>query len=297
MFKLAHISDVHLGPLPKVPIRDLFSKRITGYVNWQRNRRKHLFGNTLELLIDHIGSQQPDHLAITGDLVNLSTKIEISTVKTWLETLGDPLNISVVPGNHDAYVPGAVGRAMRAWAPYLSGDNEPLARDPHYPYLRRRGPLALIGCSTAIATVPFSANGYFSSRQARETLNLLKKAGDEGLCRVVMIHHPPIRGAIADYKRMIGIRRFAAVMREAGAELVLHGHTHLNTLYHLQGKTKQVPVVGIASASQGLGGHKPPASYNLFSISGDAGQWHIERQRFILDETATTFRLDIEETL
>jgi 3',5'-cyclic AMP phosphodiesterase CpdA len=296
MFKLAHISDIHLGPLPKVPIRDLFSKRITGYVNWRRNRRKHLFGNTLELLIDHISHQQPDHMAITGDLVNLATKTEISTVKTWLEALGDPQNISVVPGNHDAYVPGAVGRAMLAWAPYLSGDHQPLAEEPHYPYLRRRGPVALIGCSTAVATVPFSANGYFSARQARETLNLLKKTGEEGLCRVVMIHHPPIRGAIANYKRMIGIRRFAAVLREGGAELVLHGHTHLNTLYQLQGKSGPVPVVGIASASQGLGGHKPPASYNLFSIDGGPGEWMIRRERFILDDTALGFQLDIEQT-
>ena len=36
--RLAHISDVHLGPLPKVKRSELFSKRITGYVNFRRNR-------------------------------------------------------------------------------------------------------------------------------------------------------------------------------------------------------------------------------------------------------------------
>ena len=40
MFRLAHISDVHLGPLPPVTYRQLASKRITGYINWQRNRSK-----------------------------------------------------------------------------------------------------------------------------------------------------------------------------------------------------------------------------------------------------------------
>src|SRR6516162_7078496 len=39
MFQLAHLSDPHLGPLPRVGIGDLASKRAFGYVNWHRNRR------------------------------------------------------------------------------------------------------------------------------------------------------------------------------------------------------------------------------------------------------------------
>lgn len=295
MFKLAHISDIHFGPLPAVPLRDLFSKRITGYVNWQRNRRKHLFGNTLDLLIEHIRSQDPDHLAVTGDLANLATEAEIENVGNWLRALGNPHDISVIPGNHDAYVPGAVGRATRNWAPYMTGDGEAHAGNPHFPYLRKRSPVALIGCSTAVATPPFSANGYFGRKQARATLNLLQETKAEGLCRVVMIHHPPIKGATANYKRLVGIRRFGAVLREAGAELVLHGHTHLNTLYHLPSAEKDVPVVGIASASQGPGGHRPASSYNLFSIYGKPGNWQITRQRYKMADNGHDFSLDIEE--
>ncbi len=65
MFKLAHISDVHLGPLPNLTIRELASKRITGYVNWHRNRRKHLFPNALEMTLKALRGENPDHLAIT----------------------------------------------------------------------------------------------------------------------------------------------------------------------------------------------------------------------------------------
>ena len=107
MFKLAHISDVHLGPLPRLSIHELFSKRITGFVNWHRNRRKHLFGSTLDLLLDDIRSHKADHLAVTGDLVNLASGIEIRAAAAWLRELGDPAATSVVPGNHDAYVPGS----------------------------------------------------------------------------------------------------------------------------------------------------------------------------------------------
>lgn len=286
MFKLAHISDVHLGPLPDLSFMELASKRITGFVNWHRNRRKHMFSNTLELIMADMERQKPDHMAITGDLVNLATNLEIEAVTAWLTDAGKPEDISLVPGNHDAYVPGAYDKTTKAWYRYMRGDQGPAVwdEDDHvFPYVRVRGNVAIIGCSTAVATPPFAASGYFGRRQARETVNLLRAAGEAGLFRVVMIHHPPIRGAASAHKRMLGIRRFGATIRAGGAELVLHGHTHLNTVYDLKGQITRVPVVGIASASQSPGGKKPPAGYNLFSISGEPGNWSVVRERYALN--------------
>lgn len=294
MFKLAHISDVHLGPLPELSLRELASKRITGFVNWHRNRSRHLFTGTLDSLLADIEKKDPDHLAITGDLVNLASSLEIKAVTEWLADAGEPENISIVPGNHDAYVPGAYEKTSRAWYPYMRGDDAPTHwHDRHhcFPYMRVRGPVALIGCSTAVATPPFAASGYFGQRQARATVNLLQAAGEAGLFRVVMIHHPPIRGATSMHKRMIGIRRFAATISSGGAELVIHGHTHLNTVHWLKGQQGPVPVVGIASASQGPGGHKPPAAYNLFTIVGEPGNWQLTRERYALSDDATTVTL------
>lgn len=285
MFRLAHISDVHLGPLPALTFLELFSKRITGFVNWHRNRRRHLFTNTLDVLLEDLDRRAHDHLAITGDLVNLATSLEIAAVRRWLPETGAPENVSVVPGNHDAYVRGAYEKATQAWYPYMRGDAAPATWREDldiFPYLRVRDRVAIIGCSTAVATPPFSASGYFSSRQARDTVNMLRATGEAGLFRVVLIHHPPIRGATSFHKRMIGIRRFAATISTGGAELVLHGHTHLDTVHWLAGQVKPVPVVGIASASQGPGGHKPPAGYNLFSISGSPGNWDVLRERYAL---------------
>lgn len=290
MFKLAHISDVHLGPLPDLSLRELASKRITGFVNWHRNRRRHLFTGTLDCLMADIEKRDPDHMAITGDLVNLASSREITAVTDWLDDAGDPANISIVPGNHDAYVPGAYEKTTRAWYPFMRADGAPADwHENHrcFPYMRVRGPVALIGCSTAVATPPFAASGYFGQRQARATVKLLRQAGDAGLFRVVMIHHPPIRGATSLHKRMLGIRRFAATISSGGAELVIHGHTHLNTVYWLRGQNGPVPVVGISSASQGPGGHKPPAAYNLFTIAGEAGNWHLTRERYALNADAT----------
>jgi len=290
MFTLAHLSDVHLGPLPDISFRELLSKRVTGYVNWQRNRRKQLFGNTLELLLQDMLAQNPDHVALTGDLVNLATNTEIEAAGVWLKTFADPMKVSVSPGNHDAYVPGAFDRAYEMWKPWMTGDGR--YEDHNFPYVRIRGDVAIIGLSTATAMPPFMASGYFGTGQARRFANVARELGEKGLFRVVMIHHPPVRGAAANHKRMIGIRRFAAALHLGGAELVLHGHTHLNTLYWLSGQRgRQVPVVGIASASQGNGGHKPPAAYNLFRISREGAGWSLVRERHALNEDGLGFHL------
>ncbi len=299
MFRLAHISDIHLGPLPTLSLRELASKRITGYVNWHRHRRKRLVGNVLEMLLEDIENRSPDHLAITGDLMNLSTKAEIAATRAWLEATGDPYDVSIIPGNHDAYVPGAYEKICRAWKPWMCGDEAHVSGrgDQMFPYMRVRGPVALIGISTANATPPFLAGGYFGRGQARRTVNLLRRARELGLFRVVMIHHPPLHEATGWHKRMIGIRRFAAAVSTGGADLVLHGHTHEDTLHWLKTRDGAVPVVGIPSASQGAGGRRPPAGHNLFIISGEPGSWTCVRESYRFKEDMSELVLKATDEL
>ncbi|MBO6730918.1 MAG: metallophosphoesterase [Rhizobiaceae bacterium] len=280
MFRLAHLSDIHLGPLPGVTYRQLASKRITGYINWHRNRRRNLHEGVTERLLSDMAGFDPDHVAITGDLVNLALDAELEMAQLWLESLGPAAGVSVVPGNHDAYVPGALSRACRAWEKWMHADLTPATTTRHgFPYLQRRGPLAIIGASSAVATAPFMASGSFSSEQAKGLSELLEKAGAENLFRVIMIHHPPVRGATATRKRLYGIRRFQKVLRKAGAELVIHGHTHLATTHWITGKDGRIPVVGVAAAGQGPGSSKPAAQYNLFDIDGKPGAWRLTLQR------------------
>ncbi|WP_315925652.1 metallophosphoesterase [Mesorhizobium sp. SP-1A] len=279
MFRLAHLSDVHLGPLPDVTYRDLASKRVVGYVNWQRNRRRHMHDAVIDTLVADIKAQQPSHTAITGDLVNLALDGEIEMARLWLEGLGDPHDVSVVPGNHDAYVPGAFDKVCRAWAPWMTGDGANGPVDRHsFPYLRVRGGVALIGVSTARATAPFMANGFFEEGQAGRLGRLLDETGRRGLFRAIMIHHPPVRGAVSQHKRLFGIARFQKTINRHGAELILHGHSHEPTLYWT-GRGAVIPVVGVAAAGQAPGGRRPAAQYNLLEIGGEKGNWRIRLTR------------------
>lgn len=281
MFRLAHISDIHLGPLPAVTRRELLSKRITGYINWQRNRSSGMGGETLVALVDHLKCQRVDHIAVTGDLVNLALDQELENAREWLTELGEAENVSVVPGNHDTYVGGALKKIRSEWREWMCGDREETSK---FPYLRVRDGVALIGVNSGRATAPFMATGSFREKQARRLAGILDEAHERGLFRIIMIHHPPQKNATARHKRLIGANRFRKILKRHGAELVLHGHTHLPTQVTLPGAHGDVPVFGVASASQSPvsnGAHlKPPANYTIFEIERHQEQWVCNFTRF-----------------
>lgn len=285
MFRLAHISDVHLGPLPHLRKRDLVSKRITGYLNWRRNRAKSLGSTVLAALIDDLHEAKPDHIVMTGDLVNLSLDAELPAAKLWMEALGEPETVSYVPGNHDAYVMGALQKTTQNLAEFIGDRPDDLT----FPSLRIRGDVAMIGVNSARATPVFVAAGYVSDRQMQALQNILTETGKQGLCRVIMIHHPPVRGAASRSKRLYGIRKFQRIIREAGAELVLHGHTHLPTLNWIAGVDKsRVPVVGVSAAAQSTGGRMPASGWNEFEISKQDAGFSIQLIRHQLSSDKNT---------
>ncbi|MCX7669119.1 MAG: metallophosphoesterase, partial [Anaerolineae bacterium] len=119
----------------------------------------------------------------------------------------------------------------------------------------------------------FLATGRFRADEAAEVASLLDMAGKDGLFRVVLIHHPPFRFEDDASRRLYGIRLFQRTILNAGAELVLNGHTHVNSWRMIGPEDGGIPVVGVPSASQGPGGSKPAARWNEFRISGEPGKW------------------------
>jgi 3',5'-cyclic AMP phosphodiesterase CpdA len=283
MFRLAHLSDIHLSPIPVLRRRQLMSKRITGYVNWRRNRVHSHQPEVLTKLLADLAARDPDHVAVTGDLINLGLETEIVNAREWLTLLGPPDEVTVVCGNHDAYVPGALAKALTQWQPWVTGDDGRLVcGSDDFPTLRRRGRISLIGCNSARATLPFFATGFFKGGQAKRLAAILEQEGAAGQCRVVLIHHPPVSGATRRHKRLNGQSLFRKVIARHGAELVLHGHTHLNTVHTISGPKGPVPVVGVPSGAQAplAAMRKPAARYNMFEFSqGDDG-WSIGMEEF-----------------
>ncbi|WP_455481669.1 metallophosphoesterase family protein [Bartonella sp. B35(2025)] len=279
MFYLAHISDVHLSPLPQPSLFELFGKRITGYLNWQKKRKNQMATNVLEILMDTLKKKKPDHLIISGDLVNLALDKEFEQARNWLLNQGQPQNISLTFGNHDAYVRGAFKKACTLFYPWIT-DDFPQKNPLSFPYMRVRDNIAIIGASSAIATPFFQAFGYFDKTQAQTLSKLLNKAAARNLFRIIVIHHPPFHHATSWHKKLWGIERFLNVIKHHGCELILHGHTHLPTLNIVEGKMGKIPIVGVASASQAFDSKKSPAGFNLFAIEHFHHQWHCQLQRY-----------------
>lgn len=299
MFRLAHISDIHLGPLPRVTRRELFSKRITGYINFRRNRSSVQPTQITDNLISYLDTLAPDHTAITGDLINLGLNQEIQIAKSWLETLGSPQDNTVILGNHDAYVRGARDKAMASWQDWICGDNKiPVVNESDYPVIRRRGEISIICCNSARASAPFLATGYFKEKQAATLKNILLQERENGQCCVILIHHPPGIKATSRPKRLIGANRFREAIKEAGADLILHGHTHLDTLSYIDGPDKSVPVVCVPAAYQWAGHHKPPSGLNILNILRSKENWQIELERHGLSENnPKQFELKIKQQI
>lgn len=267
MFRIAHLTDPHVGPLPRPRLRQLLNKRLTGWYNWRRSRRDIHDMELLAELIADIHAQEPDHIACTGDTCNIGLPSEWGTSRVFLEELGDPSRVSFVPGNHDAYVLGALEGLMREVSPWTRGDD---GREAAFPFLRRYGPIALIGLSSAIPTLPFVASGRVGSKQMRATEKILGDLGQDPSCfRIVLIHHPPHVGGAQSGRNLTDAPRFEAMIRRVGAELVLHGHNHVGSLAHIEGPRGPVPVIGAPSASARGGTLTHKAGYHLFTIGQD----------------------------
>ena len=273
-FTLAHLSDPHLPPMPAARLRDLAGKRALGYLNWTRNRHKFHRREVLDALVSDLQAQAPDQIAVTGDLVNLALDAEFAPSRAWLESVGAADRVTVIPGNHDAYVRATRHRFAEAWGDYLRSDEAPDG-SVKFPLLRRRGPLALISASSAVPTPPLMATGRLGRRQLAALERMLAALAAEQAFRVLLIHHP-LRSD-SRYKRLTDSADLIALLKGHGVELVLHGHDHVHSTIWIDGPRGKIPVIGVPSASAVAHGRYPSAAYNLFSIEREGDAWRCEQ--------------------
>ncbi len=260
MTVLAHLSDPHIGPLPRARMRELAGKRALGFFNWHRRRKAIHRMETLTDLVADLKEQTPDQIALTGDLVNIALPAEFLNTRAFLHALGQPADVRSCPAITismcgarplpAASIGATICAATTARAFRICAGAAPLAldriveRDPdravHGDRKARRG------ADRGIPRVAGAAKG-------------------EDLFRVVMIHHPPSRKRGDRFKYLIDTEAFAKVLREYGADLVLHGHDHVHSVVYLDGPDgKKVPMAGVPSASASGGARRSRRLQSLF---------------------------------
>jgi 3',5'-cyclic AMP phosphodiesterase CpdA len=290
MTTIAHLTDVHLGPIEGFAPRYWNLKRGLGYLNWVRKRRHDHRRAILDRIVADMAAQRPDHIAVTGDLANIGLPQEHINALAWLKGLGPPDRVTVVPGNHDTYTRTGRDPGTQRWAAYMTSNAAGLVYTDGTdapPFVRVIGDVVLIGVDSAVPTPPMVAWGRVGAGQLTRLADILRRLRGQGLFRLVLIHHPPLPGQADASRGLRDAAGLAAVLKRGGAELAIHGHNHRNMQAWLSCTSdagdapRRIAVVGAPSASLGRAHRRETlARYNLFRIgcepAGAGEAWQVE---------------------
>lgn len=216
---LAHISDLHVRA-PLGPWTGLLGKRLLGALNLLKRAHP---DEILDGCIDDLRREAPDHLAVTGDLTNLLLESELAKAAAAIARAGlPPERLSIIPGNHDAYVPGP-HRARR-----FEHHMGPLLGEPAlaWPRAQRHGDALVVSLSSAVPTPWFTAFGRVGRQQLEQARALLAQ---DAAFKALLVHHPPVQGDGRPdrvWRRNLDGAEVISLCQDAGVGLILCGHTH-----------------------------------------------------------------------
>jgi 3',5'-cyclic AMP phosphodiesterase CpdA len=267
VFRLAHVTDPHFRGLAGARPSDFLGKRAIGALNLVVNRRRKHRMELLEAMRVDLQARAFDHLALTGDLSNISLDAEWHAACQWLDAYGAPPEaVTVIPGNHDTYVQEVVrsGAFERHFWRYQTA--EVRSTKDIYPFVRLRGEVALVGVNTCVATGDLGAWGEIGAPQLERLEAVLTAPDVVGRVRVVLLHHPPVVHRPPENRNLRDRGALLDLLQRTGADLVLHGHDHRDEQAVLRGpEGASIPSVGSGSASY-AGGPDRRSRYNVYEI-------------------------------
>ena len=298
--RIAHLSDLHVLAIDGVPAYRFANKRFTGWVNLRVKRsHKHRPGH-VRAVAREITRARVDHVCITGDLTNLALEQEFVAVRELLEQeLGlTPDQISAVPGNHDLYTRGAMKdqRFTKYFHDYVASDLPELSADiplGHFPFVKLRGPCAIIGLSSAVPRAPLISSGEIGKRQLDAFAKILVHPEVQKRTPVIMLHHPihnptskleTFSRGLSDAK---GLVKALAGLRRG---VLLHGHLHVRRQSTLVTPMGELLSIGATSASLHHEGIHQMAGFNLYEFDDTGALGNVEAHVF--NPTADTFHIE-----
>ncbi len=296
MPRIAHISDTHfLSPMGVEWRTMFFNKRITGYANTLLRRGRVHRREFLSMVLEGAAALA-DHIVVTGDITNMAHEREFDQARAMLDAVARSVEVTVVPGNHDLYLP-SIHRERRFphhFLPFLRSDLPELALDlpaGPFPCVKLRGPLAIIGLSSAVPRPPFIAAGYVGDQQLDALGKVLAHPEVRRRTPVILIHHPLIdaRARIKQLRDgLVDAAALRAVLAPLERGLVLFGHLHIRVRCRLTTASGSLDIV---SASGAALDHPHPsirAGFNLYDVDDEGKIVNIEAH--VLDETGTALR-------
>jgi 3',5'-cyclic AMP phosphodiesterase CpdA len=286
MIRIAHVSDLHVLSHTAGHWRSIvFNKRVTGYANLLLRRgRMHRREYLLSVLA--AAADQSDHLVVTGDITNLSLEHEYEQAYGLLSDVARRTEVTVVPGNHDIYLPSThEGRRFaHHFGGFLRTDLPEFACDLQagpFPCVKLRGEVAFIALSSAVPRPPFIAAGYVGRPQLEALEQVLAHPAVRRRTPILLIHHPPVD----DRPRLVLLRdglvdgaALRNVLATLAHGLVLFGHLHVRRRCTLQTPSGTLDVIAASGAALCHQDAAVRAGFNLYVVDDSGRLVSVEAQ-------------------
>lgn len=300
--RIAHFSDLHLLSLEGVTAGRFLNKRLTGWAMLRFHRKSVHKPHAVRAVADEVKRAKIDHVTITGDLTNLALEPEFELVRRFLEDdLGMHSDqVSVVPGNHDVYTRGSAHkrRFEQYCGDWIESDLPEFGVDhfgAHYPFVKLRGPVAIIGLSSAVPRLPLMASGRFGAAQLDHFQKLLHHPEVEKRTKVILQHHPAhnLRNKVAAYlEGLHDSRHMVKTLAKVEHGLILHGHSHIRVRRAIETPVGRIDVVGATSASLLSEHPHRHAGFNLYEFDDVTGRL-VTIEAHVLEENGQFRREEI----
>ncbi|MEW6366167.1 MAG: metallophosphoesterase [Acidobacteriota bacterium] len=274
LIRIAHVSDLHVLSSTSAQWRSIiFNKRLTGYANLVLRRgRVHRREYLVAVLSAAVA--QADHLVVTGDITNLALDHEYEEARTLLDEAADRAEVTVIPGNHDIYLPSTHRRRRfpHHFDRFLQSDLPQLARDlpaGRFPCVKLRGRVAIIALSSGVPRPPFVASGYVGHAQLEAFETVLAHPEVQRRTSIVLIHHPPVdtRPRIMRLRDgLVDAAAFRSSLARLPRGLVLFGHLHVRVRCRLPTPSGKLDVIGASGAALDHPDWSVRAGFNLYEF-------------------------------
>jgi 3',5'-cyclic AMP phosphodiesterase CpdA len=257
--RFLHCSDVHIthdyfgGPLLPLGWRRWIALLELGpggrSVSYARA------GHSLSQIVREMEDHRADHLIVSGDLTAYAMEDEFQGARDALSAVvNDKSKLTVIPGNHDTYTPGAMNerRFEKYFGHLLDSDLPEYSREGPYPFVRLLGDeAAVVGlCSARMPLVPGLSYGTIGTEQLAGLRELVADARLKHRAVLVVVHHAPLARSGRKDKPLHGLtdgdELFQIVRGERFA--VLHGHIHQR--YHHPATANRPHTFGAGSSTQ-----------------------------------------------
>ncbi len=257
--RVAHITDLHVERFPNFV--QLASKRALGAVNlYLLGRKGHFDEASARAAVAAVVEAEPELVVCTGDLTSTASPQEFEAAAALLAPITTRFPFLVLPGNHDVYTRGSVGRFRAHFGEWSNG--------AEFPFVRRFGGVDFVAVDTVVPSL--LSKGECSAAQ----LERLDAVLGEGEGPAILLLHYPLRNRRGEpygpwTRNLDQAGAIEAVMaKHPRVVAALHGHEHHGYRTTLPG--------GAMSYDPGASGYaylpdkRRTAHWNLYEV-GPAG--------------------------